>query len=575
MKSSEVGDSIDKITLEAIENSATSLIPKDAVLIVVRSGILARTIPIGIATRPLTVNQDIKALCPNKDIDPRYLHYFMQASEPNILNLVTRGATVHRLSTDSLKALKFPKPPRCEQQRIVAILDEAFAGLATATANAEKNLKNARELFESYLLSIFADHASEWEERAFGELCALFVDSAHRTPKYQPEGIPALRPRDVVNGKLSLGGAAKVSEQEYEIQSKRHRPAPGDVVYSRELSYGWAALLPETPRICLSQGMCLFRPKPEMDVSFLLYVLNGPVGRQQAMQAAVGTAHPHINLGDIKSYRIPFPTIAKQKEVVEQLDSLSAHTQRLAGAYTTRLKTLSHLKQSILQKAFSGELKTAVSHAVFVPTGAIATDVKRDTALVIALAYERHKKSSRDKSFRHTKEQKILHVVEAEAGFNLGRQPIRDAAGPNDFRHMLDAEEWAESNRYFKISEHGTGYQFQPLARFSEFLAFAKSINPITRRKIEHVIDVFIPMDAQQAEVFATVYAAWNNLLIEGRAPTDDEIIKAAREDWHPNKLSIPRAKFVEGLRTVKTAKLIPQGQGKFVPPPAQGRLDL
>src|SRR5262249_17131995 len=106
MKSSEVGDSIDKITPEAIANSAASLIPKDAVLIVVRSGILARTIPVGITTRPVAINQDIKALCPNKDVAPRYLHYFMRASEPIILKLVTRGATVHRLSTDSLKALK-------------------------------------------------------------------------------------------------------------------------------------------------------------------------------------------------------------------------------------------------------------------------------------------------------------------------------------------------------------------------------------------------------------------------------------------------------------------------------------
>src|SRR5688572_28864445 len=119
MKSSEVGDSIDKITPEAIENSAASLIPKDAILVVVRSGILARTIPVGIALRPLAVNQDIKALCAKRDVNPRYLHYFMQMAEPDILKLVTRGATVHRLSTESLKALKFLKPPLAEQHRIV------------------------------------------------------------------------------------------------------------------------------------------------------------------------------------------------------------------------------------------------------------------------------------------------------------------------------------------------------------------------------------------------------------------------------------------------------------------------
>jgi type I restriction enzyme S subunit len=110
--------------------------------------------------------------------------------------------------------------------------------------------------------------------------------------------------------------------------------------------------------------MCLFRPNPDIITSFLLYVLNGPVGRRQAMQAAVGTAHPHINLGDIKGYRIPTPTLEKQGEIVARFDALSDRTQQLADSYAGKLKMLSDLKQSILQKAFSGELTSPSSQAV-------------------------------------------------------------------------------------------------------------------------------------------------------------------------------------------------------------------
>jgi len=213
VKSSEVGDSIDKITPEAIENSAASLIPRDAVLIVVRSGILARTIPIAITTRSLTVNQDIKALCPNKDIAPRYLYYFMQASETNILNLVTRGATVHRLSTDSLRALKFPKPPLPEQHRIVAILDEAFAGLATATANTEKNLRNARELFESYLRLIFGQEGELWPfrhlEEAVDERCSLSYGIVQPGDE-RPGGLPIVRPVDMTTEVVQVDGLKRL-----------------------------------------------------------------------------------------------------------------------------------------------------------------------------------------------------------------------------------------------------------------------------------------------------------------------------------------------------------------------------
>src|ERR1019366_1847593 len=144
--------------------------------------------------------------------------------------------------------------------------------------------------------------------------------------------------------------------KEYEIQSKRHRPVPGDIVYSRELSYGWAALLPESPRVCLSQGMCLFRPAPDLNGTFLLYVLNGPIGRAQATRAAVGAAHPHINLGDIKAYLIPMPSLGTQMQIIRQLDVMAAEIEHLESIYQQKLAALDALKKSLLHQAFSGQL---------------------------------------------------------------------------------------------------------------------------------------------------------------------------------------------------------------------------
>jgi type I restriction enzyme S subunit len=85
-------------------------------------------------------------------------------------------------------------------------------------------------------------------------------------------------------------------------------------------------------------------------------VLNGPVGREQATRAAVGAAHPHINLGDIKAYRIPLPSFGQQKQIAQQLDSISAETQRLEAIYRQKLAALDALKKSLLDQAFSGAL---------------------------------------------------------------------------------------------------------------------------------------------------------------------------------------------------------------------------
>jgi len=269
---------------------------------------------------------------------------------------VTGYATVKHISSKQILGIEFALPPLPEQQRIVGLLDEAFVGIATAKANAEKNLQNARALFESHVQSVFTQRDKGWQTHLLDSVCELFVDSAHRTPKYQDEGIPALRPRDVVNGKLDLEGALRVSGEEYEIQSKRHKPKSGDIVYSRELSYGWAVLLPKSPRVCLSQGMCLFRPSAKLDAAFLIYVLNGSLGREQATRAAVGAAHPHINLGDIKSYRIPMPPLEAQWQITGQLNTLREETQRLASLYERKLAALEALKKSLLHQALTGEI---------------------------------------------------------------------------------------------------------------------------------------------------------------------------------------------------------------------------
>jgi hypothetical protein len=179
-----------------------------------------------------------------------------------------------------------------------------------------------------------------------------------------------------------------------------------------------------------------------------------------------------------------------------------------------------------------------------------------------------------DKTFGHVKAQKILHLVEAEADFDLGRTPIKDAAGPNDFPHMLAAEEWAEARKHFRFPrKSGGGYQFVTMANYDELLDSARLIEPAKREKIERIIDLFVPMDMQEAELFATVYAAWNNLLLEGHSPTGEDIVRAARENWHEKKSTIPRHKFFEALRLLRDKDCKPAGRGRKVESSPQGSL--
>lgn len=195
-----------------------------------------------------------------------------------------------------------------------------------------------------------------WTWATLEQLCPLFADSAHRTPKYGDRGVPALGPRDVVGGKLDLENARLVNDEEFAIQTARHVPQAGDIVYSRELSLGWGALVPEGRRLCLSQGMCVFRPHRDVNTRYFLALLNGPVGRKHAEAAATGSAHPHINLGDIKGYAFPLPPLAEQTRIVAEVERRLSVVEELESVVSANLQRATRLRESILQKAFTGEL---------------------------------------------------------------------------------------------------------------------------------------------------------------------------------------------------------------------------
>lgn len=269
-----------------------------------------------------------------------------------------------------------------------------------------------------------------------------------------------------------------------------------------------------------------------------------------------GAAIKRIILKTIKAATIPLPELHEQERLVECFDELLSQTQRLQTIYQQKLDALAELKQSILQKAFSGELTQATAADTTSPPFA---------ANVIAYAHFRHASNRRGKTFGRVKGQKTLHLTESIGGMDLGRKPMKDAAGPNDFQHQLVAEDWAKSEQFFEFVQRGSGYDFKKLARFDEMIVKAHTMTKPYRKILDKVNNLLLPMNSQDAEVFATVHAAWNNLILDGADINDEAIIHAARDDWHPDKLKIPKAKFQKAIRLIRDKGLVPDGKAKRV----------
>ena len=341
----------------------------------------------------------------------RYIYYFLRSPESRTyLSSRAQGAspTMKKIGKQVVQNIPVPVPPLPEQQRIVGILDEAFEGIATATANAEKNLHNARALFESYFDSAVTGKLTQEWRRKHGntenasaglavrlaerrkqwtgtgkyrepdspivlkpidipkgwvlaspeQITTHIVDCPHSTPKWAESGVLCLRTTNFKPGFLDLESVRFVSQQTYKERIMRLEPKPGDVLYSREGGIlGVACMIPAQLKTCLGQRMMLFRTDPALVLpEFFTAVLNSTLVLSEVIRLTSGAASPHLNIFDIRTFPIPLPPITEQRQIVSKLDAITTETQRLESIYQQKLAALDELKKSLLHQAFSGEL---------------------------------------------------------------------------------------------------------------------------------------------------------------------------------------------------------------------------
>lgn len=572
MKFDVVSDSIDHISHEAIDGSATSLIPKDSVLMVVRSGILARIVPIAITGRPLTINQDLKALCPNRGMDARFLYHLLHSKMDELLATVSRGATVHRLMTDQIRALEFFLPPLPEQQRIVRILDEAFAAIAVAKANTEKNLQNARALFESHLNAVFTQKGEGWEPTTLGEEVDLLAGFAFKSAQYteKESDVRLLRGDNIHQAQIRWDEVKRWPANDTKDYDRYHLNE-GDVVLAMDRPWVKAGLKHATIATddlpcLLVQRTARLRGGPNLENRFLKILIGSMGFTSHILGAQTGIGVPHISGQQIKDFEFARPPLPGQRRIADNLETLRSETQRLTRIYDRKIAALEELKKSLLHQAFSGKLTAAVQEVVQPPVKPKTLSTTDLHAGIIAWAYQLHEGTKHESTFGHVKMEKMAHMVEAHFGIDLGREPVKDAAGPNDYPHLKKVEHRAKNAGFFLVQRAAPNrYHCRKLRAFDEIVEKAKAELLDILPQIEQLLSLMVPMETKQAEIVATLYAAWNNLLLDGKRPTEEEIVLEARENWHPDKLDIERKRFFAGIEWMRNKGLVPTGKGKRV----------
>jgi type I restriction enzyme S subunit len=287
-------------------------------------------------------------------LDHRFMYYWLFAEAfMGQMEALQKGASYPAVTDKEVRDQSIPFPPLPEQQRIVAILDEAFDGIATARANAEKNLQNARAIFESHLQSVFTQRGDGWVDKRLAEVCAItsmLVDP--RKAEYL--GLTHVGAENI-ESKTGAFVELKTVREEGLISGK-FLFDESMVLYSKIRPYLMKVARPDFNGLC-SADMYPLAPLPgAISRDFLFYLLLSKPFTDYAIQGSARAGMPKVNREHLFEFRVWLPSMEEQNELGRKLDDLHEETQRLESLYQRKLTALDELKKSLLAQAFSGAL---------------------------------------------------------------------------------------------------------------------------------------------------------------------------------------------------------------------------
>lgn len=315
------------------------------------------------------INQALLKLSPSKKVSTVFLKLWMQSeSFQDSLREYSGGAAIQNVASVAiLKQIQIPLPPLNVQQRIVAILDEVFIAIAKAKANAEHNLKNAKELFESYLQGVFEKKGEDWEERTLGDSKLLEIIDGDRGKNYPTQKdflddgyCLFLNTKNVRKDGFEFRRTMFINEAKDKAMGKG-KLKRNDVVMTTRGTIGNLGVFNdevEFDNIRINSGMLIFRPNLKQITSeYLFEILRSGVIKEQIRNHVTGAAQPQLPIKTLVNFVFPVPKSLKaQQDIVQKLSILSIETKKLESIYQAKINNIDELKKSVLQKAFSGEL---------------------------------------------------------------------------------------------------------------------------------------------------------------------------------------------------------------------------
>lgn len=536
------------------------------------------------------VGSTLMKIDPIKVIHKEYLYNFL-LSVYKLINTNPRGVGIPHVEPKLLWNLELVLPPLPTQQAIVAKIEELFSELDNGIAN----LTAAQQQLDTYRQSVLkwafegrltnddvqdGELPEGWEWVKLDDLCESVRNGYSKKPDDVGDKrilrISSVRPLDLNTNDYRLL---------LEDLGEKELIKENDLLFTRyNGSRDYVGVCAMVPKLTTNYYYpdklirCRLLKNDTIHAKYIMYAVNQGLPRKYIVSRIKTTAgQSGISGTEIKKTKIPICSLKEQEQVVQEIESRLSVADKLQETITESLNKATSLRQSILKQAFEGKLVANtevknVTKELRVIEGISTTDLH---AAIISLTIQAHENSAKhaDK-LSHVKCEKIADLVERKIGISLGRNAVKDAAGPDDYSHLKKVEHRARMQNFFTIKPQPVGHSYKSSRNLSLIINKAKAtLQENDLSDVEKLISTFLPFELEHAELVATIFAGWNNLIIQGKPVTEEDIVYESRENWSERKMKIPREHFFKTLTWMKTHNYIPDGRGELVSKPAPRKL--
>lgn len=408
-----------------------------------------------------------------------------------------------------------------------------------------------------------------WEWTNVDSLCFKVTDGTHFTPKYVESGVRFVSAKDIRGGSLTFDHCKFISEEEHRQLYRRCNPEYHDILISKSGSIGTVVLVEDRDEFSLFESLALLKiDQQSLFPRFLVLALRHACSSMTTGHVrGVGVKHLHLDM--LRGLEVGLPPLAEQRRIVAKVDLLMT----LVDALEARLSAARATRSALLEAAIHELLNPT---AEIIPFPSAERDSSLDRAAIGCYAIQQ---LGDKRTFGRTAEVKVLYLAEAHLGLDLGGRYTRDAAGPLD-HWIYKFEEEAARQQWFGVVESLTknGHKkidYRPGPNLSaKAQEGAALLFPAHRREFDRLLGLLAQKPTVEVEIIAMLFAAWNDFLIDGHTPSDDEIVREVRENWHPSKQRFTQAELKTWLAWLRQHALVPQGQGPHTVG-QQGKLQL